>query len=247
MERLPPGLKQSTPREVELTGTGRALFIVAMAVVAASIVIGVVMSRAFRDQAADRIAFAADSTTAEAEVTRLWQTSGDSHRRMVDYRFRTPAGSFAGRSRLSTAQWRSLRVGDRLSIRYRVSDPEESYAGNGGPNAPPLWLPWVIAAAIAAGGVGMLAVVRFERRLLELGRIAQGVVLTHHVHRSSHGGKHRSMTWEFPLLSGARMTGKGSTSSTPPAIGSALTIIYDPERPKRSRPYPLTLVRPPRG
>jgi hypothetical protein len=52
------------------------------------------------------------------------------------------------------------------------------------------------------------------------------------------------MTYEFPLLSGAVASGKAGTSAKPPAIGSVICVIYDPESPKRNAVYPLSLVIP---
>ncbi len=37
--------------------------------------------------------------------------------------------------------------------------------------------------------------------------------------------------------------GRGGERRNPPAIGSTITVIYDPDKPKRNEPYPLQLVR----
>jgi Protein of unknown function (DUF3592) len=108
----------------------------------------------------------------------------------------------------------------------------------------PLWLPPLITVALAGFGWVCLLPLRAERQLLMEGRPAPAVVLSHHKHHSSHGGTHRSMTYEFPLMTGAVVTGKYATSGKPPAIGSVICVLYDPDRPKRSVPYPLKLVRP---
>jgi len=247
MDALPLGLKQSTPRDVELTAAGRAVFLTALGLVAAAAILTIVMSRVFSADAERRQRFFVESVPADAEVVRLWQTSDDSHRRMMDYTFTAPEGRARGRAPLSTAAWRALHVGDRVAIRYRASDPTESYPAGVGPEAPPVWLAPLIGAAMASGAVGLFTVVRRERRLLESGRVAQGVVLALHVHRTSHGSAHRSMKYEFPLQSGARVVGKSAAGRRPPGVGSALTVIYDPERPKFSRSYPLALVRPVRS
>jgi hypothetical protein len=51
------------------------------------------------------------------------------------------------------------------------------------------------------------------------------------------------MRYEFSVLSGAVVSGRRSSSSKPPEIGSTIWVLYDPERPKLNRPYPLSLVR----
>jgi hypothetical protein len=114
------------------------------------------------------------------------------------------------------------------------------------PGVMPLWLPVLVALAIAGGGWGCLAVLAAERRLLMEGRPAPAMVTAHLKHHSQHG-THRSMTYDFLLLNGAMTSGKSSTSSKPPAIGSVICVIYDADRPSRSKPYPFSLVRPAAG
>jgi len=46
------------------------------------------------------------------------------------------------------------------------------------------------------------------------------------------------------LMSGVIATGKSDTSRKPPAVGTVLCVVYLPDEPRRSAPYPLALVRP---
>jgi hypothetical protein len=39
-------------------------------------------------------------------------------------------------------------------------------------------------------------------------------------------------------------SGKSGTSSKPPAVGTVICVVYDPDRPSRNRVYPLALVKP---
>jgi hypothetical protein len=95
---------------------------------------------------------------------------------------------------------------------------------------------------LGGGGLCLFAIQR-QRRLLSEGRAAPALVTGHHRHRTSHG-THRSMTYAFPLLSGGVASGKGRTSNKPPAIGSVICVVYDPESPNRNTVYPLSLVTP---
>jgi hypothetical protein len=239
---LPPGLDRSTPRHVRLSGGGRALTTVALGLIVASFVVGIAMTRAAARQTDARRLFVSESATADAEILRLWKTSGDDGRHWAEYRFETPAGSVRGRGTVGTSQWRTLRVGSHVPVRYLRTDPSQSYLSGRGPRAMPPALPWVVASALAGGGFGVLWLVRIERRLLEYGRATAAVVTGHHTQRSSHG-THRSISYRFPLLSGANATGKSSTTRKAPAVGATIPLLYDPERPTRSRPYPLALVR----
>jgi hypothetical protein len=76
--------------------------------------------------------------------------------------------------------------------------------------------------------------------------VASAKVTGHAKHHRSPGGTHPSITFAFPLLMGAVASGKSGASSKPPAIGSAITVVYDPEQPRRNAVYPFSLVKPAR-
>jgi hypothetical protein len=157
----PPALRQSPPRNVRLTATGRFLVAVACAFFTAAIVIMVVLHREAR-----------------------------------------PGGGM------------------------------------------PLWLPFLVAAGVAALGGLCLRELHRQRRLLTEGRAAPAVVTKHTDTKDSHGGKHKTITYDFPLLNGAMRTGTSGTSSKPPAVGSVICVVYDPDVPTRNKVYPLSLVTP---
>jgi hypothetical protein len=62
-------------------------------------------------------------------------------------------------------------------------------------------------------------------------------------HPTTHGGSHRTISYAFPLLSGAMATGKSDSTRKAPETGAVLCIVYDPDRPRRSQPYPIPFVR----
>jgi hypothetical protein len=241
----PSGLRESRPRDVQLTGGGRALMTVAVLMFAVAIGAFVGLSGEVRRQANDRRALLEHGVTVAGQVTRLW-TSGDDRRR-VNYRFVVDGRAYNDHTKVSNERRRTLQVGSEILVRYVPADPSinvlEGMTLGGGM---PAVLPAVIAALIAAGGSLFLLGIRGQRRLLAEGRVAPAIVTAHHSHSTSHGGKHRSMTYEFPLLSGAVASGKSGTSAKPPAIGSVICVIYDPESPKRNKVYPLSLVTPAR-
>ena len=69
----------------------------------------------------------------------------------------------------------------------------------------------------------------------------RAVVTAVRKHKGSHGETHREMVYEFPVLAGTIATGKAAASKTA-AVGTRISVVYDPERPKRNRPYPFSLV-----
>jgi hypothetical protein len=80
------------------------------------------------------------------------------------------------------------------------------------------------------------------RDLLSGGRPAEARVTEVHRQTHSHGSSHR-VELEFTVLSGAKHHGRLEQGSKPPAVGSTLIIVYDPDQPKRQARYPMKLVR----
>ena len=240
----PRGLDRSRPRDVRLTAAGNAVMIVAVLLFSGAVAAGILLQRvAVRQAAAQRLMLESGVVTS-AEVTRLWRGSDDSKQPWVAYRFEAGGRLHEGRSKIRLSKWRGLEAGASLPVRYLPANPLQSIFAERAPEAMPFWVPPLAATTLALGGWPCLFLVRAERRLLMEGRATPAIVRTHRKYHTSHGGNQRSMTYEFPLLTGAMVTGKCGTSSKPPAIGSVICVIYDPDRPKRSKPYPLSLVRP---
>jgi len=82
-----------------------------------------------------------------------------------------------------------------------------------------------------------LAVLR-ERKLLESGQ-AVGAVVTRVA--PTKGGKR--VSYQFLDSAGNTITGNVSRSSDVPELGSTVTVLYDPEKSRRSLLYPAKFVR----
>ena len=237
----PRPLMQSRPRDVTLTGAGRALVTIAMLLLAAAVGVGLAMHGEAQRQASNRRALVEDGVFATSEVTRLW-SSGDDRRR-VEYRFVVDGRPYSARARVSAERRRTLQVGSPLPVRYVPADPRLNDLGGTPRGGLPVWLSVVTAGGIGGAGLLCLLVIARQRRLLTDGHVAPAIVTAHHRQRSQHG-THRSLTFQFPLLSGRVASGKSGTSSKPPDVGSVICVVYDPDRPSRNRVYPLALVKP---
>ena len=55
------------------------------------------------------------------------------------------------------------------------------------------------------------------------------------------GTSQREIVYEFRVLAGTTATGKAAAGKTQD-VGSRINVVYEPERPKRNRPYPFSLV-----
>jgi len=107
----------------------------------------------------------------------------------------------------------------------------------------PVWVPFVVSAALILLSVLCRLLVDRERRLAGEGRAAPAVVTGQFKQHSSHGGTHRYITYEYRLLSGAVRRGRMSVEK-PPAVGSVICVLYDPNEPRRTSRCPMRLVRP---
>jgi hypothetical protein len=231
------------PRDVRLTGAGRFVYIVAVMLLVSSVVAVVVLRARGVQENDERQLLIEHGAAVDAHIDRLWRTSNEQKQPWVAYRFTVGEHDYQGQARVSLVKWRTLAVGAVLPVQYVPERPELSAPAGMERRALPLWVPYLAATPLVLGGLVCLYVVRRERQLLENGRPAAAIVTGQHKHRSSEGGTHRSITYEFRLLSGAPGKGRSSTSSKPPAVGSTICVVYDPDRPRRSKPYPFGFVR----
>ena len=239
----PRELTGSLPRDVALTAAGRALQIAATVLFGIALTVGLLLSAEMKRQGADRQAFETRGTTATASVTRLWRNSNDDKQPQVAYRYEIDGREYQGQAKMRLGAWRQLREGSPLDIRYLPDDPTRSRLANVEPHSMPFWVPVTVGLAIATAPILLLVALNGQRRLLMEGRPAPALVTKLAKHHSSHGGSHRSIRYAFPLLSGSMATGR-SDSHKGADVGSVICIVYDPDRPRRSRPYPFELVRP---
>ena len=244
MFMLPRELDTSRPRAVRLTAGGRMLAALAVTLFVASVGAGIGMSRVADRQVREQRIFADEGIDTHGEVVRLWRGSGKDQSRWVSYRYAVAGRTYESRTEIGSSKWKALRVGATVPVRYVRSDPAWSFPAGVQPNVMPAWLPFVVAGILAiAGGLALVLIDR-QRRLLMGGRAAPATVTRHALQRTRHGGRQPSITYTFQLLSGATAEGTSGPSTKVPAIGSVICVLYDPDRPGRSAPYPLPLVRP---
>jgi hypothetical protein len=244
--RTPPELDQPLPRPVRLSGTGAVRCVIA----AACIAFGVSMAfRAIRDELrreAENTALAhslaTDGHETEATVTRLSTTLGH----LVGYSYTVDGHNYSRGAFITVEHWQSLQVGSPLAIRYLPSDPQKSYPESDSPDSQTHWLAVLPIAGMAlffmfSFAYLQLSPVQRGRRLLARGRPAQGVVT-----QCKAGSQGRSsgyfLYYDFRLPEGGQAQGK-KFSGSQLAEGSAVTVLYDSNNPRRNALYPMQTVR----
>jgi hypothetical protein len=244
--RLPPELEQPFPRPVRLSGIGITYCVIAAACIAAGAGIAshVIHDELRRDAENASLArgLAAEGQETDATVTRLFTGMGH----VVNYEYTVDGHSYSKGAFITGEHWQSLQVGSPLPIRYLPSDPKESYPESDSPNSQTHWSVVLPLAGMALFFMFSFASVQLsavlpKRRLLARGHPARGVVT-----RCKEGNRGRSsgyfLYYEFPLPDGGQDQGK-KFSGQPLAEGSTVTVLYDPDRPRRNTLYPMETVR----
>lgn len=243
----PVGLDRARPREVSLTGSGRAMIVLAAVLAIAALTVGIFMEATAQRQAEEQRLWEEKAVSTQGHVTRLWQRKqGDQTRHWIAYEFTANGRSYGRSARISRSVWSALETGSAVPVRYLPEHPESNHPFRQDPDAMPRVLPFLVALAL--GGVSWLAwrQVRREKWLLSEGRAAVGLVTEHSkMHRGSHGTELGKVAYyQFAQLSGALAKGKTGPSKKPPEIGSTICVLYDPENARWNARYPLSLVRP---
>jgi hypothetical protein len=235
----PPGLERTRPREMRLTAGGQALLVLSALFVigGAATFVGLSLVSARQAQTLRRWHEQAVDTT--GQVTRLWRRGGKQREHRMAYRFSIDGRTYEDDARLSRPAWEALKVGDPVALRYLPSDPKENHPVGRGPRVMPPALPALSGLGLAVTGGLVLLPLLQQRRLLAEGRPAPGRVTRHHKTK-----KGIQYDFQFVMLSGGRREGKSGPVAKPPAVGEAITVLYDTDDPRRSAPYPLSLVVP---
>ena len=240
----PPSLPESRPRPVRLTGAGKAVAFIGVLLLAAAPVAGFFLHSLAVSQRAFRVRIEKEAVDGTARVTELTRKSGKNSRYYAVYRFEAGGQVFERRASVGHSYWTRLRVGSSVPVRYLPSEPAQNWIRGYEPSWGPLWVAPLVAVALALGSLLILVSLRREWMLLMDGRGAAARVTATKKHSSSHGGHTYRVSYEFHTLSGGVRTGKYSSQQAPPAEGATIRVIYDPDNPARSSPYPLALVRP---
>jgi hypothetical protein len=233
----PDGLGYSSLRPVQLTGAGIALLVVAGSMLLGAVAAGIGLNTSARQQAKDHRLLEEQGVITDAQITRLWRSGGEDRQYWVAYRFTAQERAYDMRKKVPTRIWQKLTTGSSLPVRFLPSDPKVNHPNGWNDIPTPVWVPYLVSGALAAIASVLTILLRIQMRLLTEGRPAPGIVTG--LRRTRDGTVIR---YEFKLLNGATAKGRGQ-SRRPPAIGSPICVLYDPENPCRNAPYPLKLVK----
>jgi hypothetical protein len=241
----PSGLDRSRPRDVSLTATGVITLLLVGVLALGAIAAGIGLTALASRQAEEARLLRQEGLTADGRIVKLWRSRDKNRRPWAAYQFTHEEQAFERNSKIPYAIWKNLKVGTSYPVRYFPGRPELSHLEGLALRPLPMWVPIPISCALVLGGFMAVLPVRRQRTLLMMGRPAAARI-------TSHGKRHRSSkgsdlgvyyAYEFLLLNGSVSKGLAGPAKNPPAIGSVVPIIYDPDRPQRNAPYPFSLVR----
>lgn len=239
-----PELPQSRPRPVRLTGLGWFLAVFGVLLPAGALVGGFwLYSSAVRSRRTSELIERA-GVPAYGYVVELTRTRGDHPRYYVSYGYNAAGRSRRGRNSVGSAFWAKLGLGSIVDIRYLPSEPSRSWIRGFEPRGVPAWIGPLVALHLALAGIFPWYAIRRQWMLLAEGRPAEARVMKSEKLHHSHGGQHYQIYYEFRVMSGATRAGRYASQKGPPADGTTIRIVYDPDQPERNMPYPLPLVRP---
>jgi len=235
----PRELATSTPRQVELSGKGIGLTILATLLIGAGLVGGTMIAIVSGGQSRDIALVKREGQDAEARVIALLRNANQKKLPRLTYEFDWNGQIYARSTDIPVSEWEALRGRTTVAIRFLAADPSHNYLRDYDEAGLPMFLAPFIAVMFGGGGVVILFMIRRERFLLEEGRPALGIVIKHSF--AQHGQK--AMIYNFPGLDGAMVKGRSRPMRKPGAVGSSVCVLYDRERPRRNTAYPTLFVR----
>jgi len=237
----PPELQRSRPRPVRFTGKGKATMVIAVVLVAGGIAMGAFLYGQVREERRRDRLLGEAASAGEAQITRLWQRSGKSRSCYASYQFASGGAELSATATVPCRAWAGLSVGQNVLVRYVASDPRISrLEGIQRAGQTPLWV--VPLAFIAMAGSALLIFLKLtrERRLLEEGQAAPGIVTK----LGMRTDKGRMVYYQFATYSGSAVKGKYGPvhGKWVLSVGTPIVVLYDRDEPKRNTRYPSSLV-----
>ena len=237
----PDGLDHAFPRAVALTRSGWVLVVIAILLLAGGINAGVTLGVAASRDARDERLMQQENGVADAVITRVWRTRGEHPQSWISYQFDAQGKSHSQDFKVPLRMWQGLEAGSHLPVRFAVLRPDLNHPlGLSLERIPPA-VPFLVAFWLVIWSPILLLPIRRQRFFLSEGRPAPGVVTKHEKMQRGSSGEKRGMKYrfDFHVLSGAAGSGSAGPVKSPPPVGSRITVLYDPENPRRNVPYPL--------
>ena len=235
----PAGLGYSSLRPVRLSVSGRLLAFLMLMCGIGALLAGTFLHKKSLAEQAVRDQLDGSGVLTEGTIERLWRSGGKDATPWVRYRFTANGREVIGSSRMPKRTYGTLNTGESLAVRYAAADPTINHPDAWPVNVTPEWLGLLVGGMLLGVVLLLVTVLRRQWLLLVEGRPAPGIV-----RKTRRSDKTVVVHYEFRLPNGAIQKGRGNTGrKSIPAEGTTVTVLYDPENPRRNGMYPFTLVQ----
>ncbi len=236
---IPPReLQRARPREVRLTFGGKTLVGLAIALLLGGIFGGLALyTKASRDRL-ERTRLLESGIDAEAWIIRRWTAGSDPVRYWAEYSYQVNNQTYTGRLPMRRDTWLKLENAETLNIKYLPQNPQSHMVRGLEPKLLPPWVSILVAGVLFFVAWLVTRILALQRRLLAEGRPAPGIVTE--VARTRNG---KVAHYAFMAMSGKVINGKLRPRKNPPAVGTVLSVIYEPDHETHNSTFPLPLVK----
>lgn len=234
----PAGLLRSRPREVQATRAGIIVRGIGMFILVVAPAVCLFWASRIVSQNNAKQELNRSREVVNGEVTRLWEIKDESRQPWVAYSFQADGRTMEGRARTPRKIWRTLQIGSPLQVRIAPGNPKR--------NQPAAWdadqfpvaaIAFIALLNMAIGGF-LQSRVYLQRKLLEDGRAAPGILT-----RISGGPNKQIIHYEYITLNGTVNKGRCRVVNELPAVGGTFCVVYNPDNPRQSSPYPLVFCK----
>lgn len=222
------------PREVRISGTGIVIAILATVFLAAALVGFVLLRDSVAREVARLNTWKEQGVDTTGAVVRLWKTGDKEPRHMVAYRFSIGGARYTGEAAAPERIWQSLTEGASIVIRVVPATPALNHPSDWDMDVLPAFVPYLVLAIFGGGGTVLMILLRGQNYLLREGQAAPAIIT-----RLSRNKQGMEARYEFTQFNGAVIKGRGSVRQSNLSVGSGITVIYDPDNPRRNTPYPV--------
>ena len=226
----------STPREVRLTRSARVMLALVAAGIVGFAIAGVLLLPGVQRDLQDNDLVRREGITGSATISAHRMIRGRSASYHVTYAYDAGNRQYAAEARVTRRDYERFAVGSTVAIHYAPSRPELSRMDDARYDPPQLrllvFLP-ILFLLIAPFGVMRV------RRLLAWGTPV-GAVVT----RVSPTKGGTAIRYQFLDPGGDAVTGSDVVPSRGEVkAGDVITVVFDPDRPRRKARYPMAMVK----